>query len=214
MTKIKNKNYREFLETGLINLINEDTIKKVLSRVEEGVYKRQARALIIALYYSGARPNEVLRMCAGDVQKKNSYVTLKVRGSKRGFSRIIYLSYNKNELVKEFIAYAMSIPHDMLLFWKFRNHYVREKKMRGGDIKEVVTISDKLRYYFGKWFSGVIDEGIPPYYLRHNRFSSLSMGGATMEQIRQIKGSRTLDSVMPYLHMSEDVAKKTAKINK
>lgn len=144
-----------------------------------------------------------------DCDKDKSYLTIKVPGAKRGLPRTIYLPI-RLPLIKELYKYIMSCPPHMFLFYHFRSHYKRYRKTPKG-LKEYTEITDGLRYHIQKWFSGVIEDSITPYYLRHNRFSKLAEKGIDLQDIRMLKGSRTYSSVTPYLHMSSKSAKKISK---
>lgn len=206
--RIKNKHYRQFLDEGIIHTLTEDDLHAALDNVT-GKHQRQGRSLIICMYYTGARPVEALQLKARHISKRGSYVLVRLAASKHGLPRTPHLQY-KRPLVKEFYQYARSLFQEMYLFHNYRTKYTRKRLTKKG-IKEYVEITDGLRYWFKKWFKNVTDEPIPPYYLRHNRFSKLSEAGATMEEIRILKGSKTFTSVTPYLHMSSRAAKKLAK---
>jgi len=209
--KIRNKWYKKFLNEGIIDTLSEKDIYKALENVN-GKYSNEGRALIITLYYTGARPVEVLDIKAKDVTKDQSYVLIKVRGAKKGRQRTIYLRYSL-PLVQELYKYATSIYDEMFLFFHFRSQYKRGVKNRKGEVVFYEVTTDKLRYWFRKWFNNVIEDGIPPYFLRHNRFSKMMEAGLTIEEIKQMKGSRTTASVEPYLHLSTRTAKKLARKN-
>lgn len=211
MKKITNEQYRKFLDTGIIDPITETELRQALKNIT-GRHQREGRALLITLYYTGARPNEILDLKAKDIttDKKYNYLQIKIKGSKGGLPRTIYLRYKKPE-VKELYNYAKGCFPEMLLFYHYRGHYERLRKTRKGEIKRTAETSDKLRYHLKKWFSGVIEGSITPYFLRHNRFSQLAKEGATMQQIRMMKGSKSTESVMPYLHLSAAEAKEIAK---
>lgn len=209
--KIKNVNYRRFLEEGIIEFITEDHIKQAIGNMKSN--KREAASLLIALYYTGARPNEVLELKGKDVTRDGGYVLIKLVGSKGGLPRTVYLNYTL-PLVRQLYSYAKSVFGEMLLFYHFRNDYTKKYTNKKGEAKQSKEISSKLRYHIQNWFRDVIPGSITPYYLRHNRFSQLSEKGSTAEELRQIKGSRTLDSVMAYLHMSSSTAKKLARRNR
>jgi len=208
MARIKNKNYRKFLDQGIIETINEDTIKQALNNIK-GKRKKEGRALLITLYYTGARPNEILRLKTESINKDKSYLVIKMPASKNGLPRSIYLQLKK-PLIKELYNFCQSIPPNMYLFYNYRSKYTRTRKTKKG-ITQYTEIADSLRYHFNKWFEGIIPESIPPYFLRHNRFSKLSEAGLDMQDIRILKGAKTYNSVMPYLHMSTKSAKKIAK---
>lgn len=206
--KIKNVHYRQFLDNGIITLLTEDQIDISLSNVT-GRNKLEGRALLIALYYTGARPNEILSLYGKDVKQEGSFIVIQIPSSKGGLPRPVYLQYKKDK-VKELYKFALGVFPDLYLFPNFRNSYTRTKINKKGVIKENTEITDKLRYYFKKWFKN-IEGGISPYFLRHNRFSSLISKGATQEDIRFLKGGKTLTSVTPYLHLSAASSKKLAK---
>lgn len=209
MKKIKNPNYRQFLDEGIIDIISERQIHQALANIK-GRYIREGRALLIALYYTGARPNEILRLKAKDIGRDASYVTVKVPGSKKGVARTLYFPYRLS-LVKELYMYARAVFEEQFLFFHYKSSYIRVVKRKDGTTDEREDTTDKLRYHLQKWFKGVVDGSITPYFLRHNRFSQLSIAGADREELRMIKGARSAESVSHYVHMSTKSAKDVAK---
>lgn len=214
--KITNPEYRKFLEEGIINIIPPEDLKRVLAGVKDK-HIEEARSLIITLYLTGCRPIEALSIRAKDITAEKKYVLIKLPTMKRGVARTIYLE-RKNELAAELLIYANKVYPDAFIFFHFRSATRRPSvtaRLKSGQLKTYnkvyADISNKLRYHFYKWFTVLFVKGIPPYVLRHNRFSQLAGAGATMEELRQIKGSKSFDSIMPYLHLSVEKAKKTAK---
>lgn len=207
--RITNPNYRKFLDKGEIETIGREELKRALANVK-GKHTKEGRSLLILLYFSGARPNEALRVKSEDIERDNSYVTVQLPGSKGGLARKIYLSYT-DEFVKELYQYSKGLFPGQYCFFHFQNHYKRTTLSKKGEIKEYDSIADKLRYHFKKWFAGVVPDGIPPYFLRHNRFSKMSEEGASPEEMRLIKGSRTFESISPYVHLSSKAAKSAAR---
>lgn len=207
--RIKNINYRRFLDDGIITILNEEHIKKALANIK-GRHVKEGRALLIALYYTGARPNEILNLKGDDFKKEGNYILVRVPASKGGLPRTIHLQY-KHEMVKELWQYAASLFPEMFLFYHYKNEYIRESMSKTGKLKEYTETTNKLRYHVKKWFTGVIEDSITTYYLRHNRFSKLAESGATSDEMRQLKGSKTYGSITPYLHMSRETARKVAK---
>jgi site-specific recombinase XerD len=210
--KIRNENYNKFLKEGMITLLDQEDIKKALDNVR-GKYKTEGRALLIAAYATGARPNEILKIKAKDVfkAKTGNSIIVKLQASKNGLPREMIFSPRRLALIKELYTYARSVFVEQLLFYHFRDNYIRHKTLKSGETRQYIEISNKLRYHFNIWFENVIDGSIPPYYLRHNRFSKMIKEGANLEQIRLIKGAKTVASVYPYVHMSKDIAKKASK---
>lgn len=209
MTKIKNKAYRKFLDSGEIDTISNSDIRKALHNIR-GKNVEEGRALLLTLYYTGARPNEVLRLRSKDVNKKDAYVTINMPGSKGGLARIIYLQYAQ-PLVKEIYTYSHSLFADMYLFHSYTNAYIRLVKKKSGKIIERKEISSKVNYFIKKCFEGVIEGSIPPYFLRHNRFSKLALNDASDREIQLLKGCRGSGSISYYTHLSSKSAKQVAK---
>lgn len=207
--KITNKAYRKFLDEGVIQTLTDEQVQRILLQIKHKNL-RQAKALFLLLYFTGARPNEILRMRSKDIILEKPYIKVKVVGSKKGLPRTIYLKYN-NPLVKQIYYYSAGLVPDIMLFYNFISTYKRPVMRKSGNLEYRTELSTKVYYYIKRWTKGVLGEHITPYYLRHNRFSNLSEKGISMEQLRMLKGSRTLDSVTPYLHMSSETAKKVAK---
>lgn len=214
MGKIKNQNYRKFLDHGEIETLGRGDLTSALKNVGKGRHDsnhlREARALLITLYFTGARPAEVLEIRAKDVQHEDSYVTIKVVGKKGGLTRKIYLPF-KDKYAREVYDYATGVFNDMLLFYHFRSAYQRTTKGEDGEIHKRVDTTDKLRYWVKKWFTGVVPGSITPYFLRHNRFSKLAERGVDINDIRVLKGAKRVDSVIPYVHLSTKKAKDLAR---
>lgn len=206
--RITNKQYRKFLDTGNIDTISESQITKIIENIDgiNGKYIKEARALVIIMYYTGARPIEVLNIVAGDIQKDGDYITIQLKGFKRGLPRKVYLDFKK-PLVKEVFNYSKSVFSEAFLFYHYKANYTRTIKTKTGLVTRKYE-TPKLHGYFKRWFSCVYKNGLPPYFLRHNRFSKLSEAGASLEEIRLIKGAKSFNSVYPYIHLSTATAKK------
>jgi len=207
---VKNKHYRAFKDAGHITLITVKHIEEALKNVKKCKHAKEGAALLLLLYYTGARPNEVLNLRAKDVVKKQNHLLVSLRGSKGGLPRTIHLPFARR-LVKKIYDYVCTVYDELFLFHNYRTIYVRRRKNVAGDKTLLYEESTNLlRYYFKKWFKGVVDDPIPPYYLRHNRFSQLSMAGIDLQHIRMLKGSRSVESVMPYVHLSTKMSKHIA----
>lgn len=214
-SRIKNKHYREFLDSGIIQILKEEHIQKAMKNATDFKYRSnksaiEARALILMLYFTGARPNEVLRLKGKNCGTNGTYMTVLLPASKGGLPRTMYLNMKK-PMVKELHEYCSRIYDEMFLFYNFMSKYIRRRVTKRGKEKVFVEIADSLRYWFKKWFDGVLEEAIPPYYLRHNRFSKLIEAGVSLEDARMLKGSKTFQSITPYIHMSGKAARNIAK---
>lgn len=219
-SKLKSEYYKKFLAGDFFEKIGNDVIEKALLNINTLNLKNreESRALLIALYYTGARPSEVLNLKGEDVVKEGNDLFVYIRTLKGGNNRKIAISLRR-QFIKEFYTYVCRIYPAFFLFEHYRSGYIRTYQTGKIDsltnpIKEVKTneVSNKLRYYFNLWFKGVLDDHIPPYYLRHNRFTRMVEKGATIQDIVAAKGSKTEASVFPYMHTSKDRAKKISRL--
>jgi len=212
MPKIKNKEYREFLEKGIIKTIDIEDLKNILSNLDyfierrknKQIFLQQFRNYIILAYYTGARPIEILNLKRKDVEKEKTYLKIFFRTYKHGRARTIYLSISK-PFIKEFWESIKDEFDEMFIFYELRGNRKRFYKTRKGKEIMYIDITYKIYYYFRKIFS------IPPYYFRHNRFSKLAMRGGKITDLILLKGSKSEASVFPYLHMSSSEMKKLQK---
>lgn len=209
--KITNKWYRQFLDTGAITLLTPQQIEVALSNVT-GRCISEGRALICVAYLTGARPSEYLELKGRDITREGNIITVQMCGTKGGLPRPIYLNY-KDIFVKELYKYTMGVFPDLYLFNSFRGYYVHNTiSKHTGKRYSNVEISAKLRYYFKKWFRH-LEGSISPYFLRHNKFSELSLKGADDNLLQQIKGSKGVESIRSYKHLSTKSAKQILKIS-
>lgn len=208
MSLIKNPNYRQFLDQNMMITLDEADLLKIVNNIRHK-YTDEARALIAVLYYTGCRPVEALNIKAKDIIKEKRYVVINVPSAKRGLPRPVSL-LSKYPLVKEIYKFSSSLFPEQYVFWHFKSNYKQNVKCKY-DIREYAHTSVKLAYHFKKW-SKALDIGvIPLYYLRHNRFTKLAQKGATDRELRQLKGSKTNDSIVPYLHHSKESSRKLAR---
>lgn len=206
MPLIKNKRYKEFLDSGNINIIDQKELEELLNKIT-GKHITEARCMVITMYITGARPNEILRIKGKDIYKENQHLNIALLPSKNGLARTLKISCRRFPLGNELWKYASTIPPEMFLFWPFISKSIKRIKLKNGETKISTENSSRLRYYFIKWFNNEIN----PYFFRHNLFSRMAMNGATPTEIRITKGAKTLDSVVPYEHMSKILLDKISK---
>lgn len=215
--KIKNKFYKEFIETGIIQTINKTDFKKVLDNVEHR-QTEQCKNLLRVLFYTGCRPKEALMLKAKDFKQEGKYCKVIIPSVKRGVSRTIFLNLSDPEINTLFDWTQKHYP-EIILFWVLKSNKTRtniKAKLKNGVTKTYTDVyedtTNNLRHWFKKWFNVLDPDGHTPYFLRHNHFSRLSEAGASMEDIMMVKGARSIESVRPYLHMSTRKAKSIAKL--
>lgn len=189
MALIKNKKYQEYLQKQETTTIDIEELTKKIKKIKTK-HQKEARALIIILYYTGMTPKQTLGLTAKDIKKEGqSHITIKN----------ITLRYRARH-IKEIYDYAIARPENMYLFPNYRTNTTRNQQ-------KYTNTTNKLNYHFKKWFKGEIT----PYYFRHNRFIKIIREGGTTEQIIILKGTKTLQSIKPYLKLTKIKKKELAK---
>lgn len=218
-SKIKNKLYREFLDGSLIRTIRRPDIDKVLQNVKHR-HSNQARLLVIAMWMTGARPNEVLALKAQDIRRSGEFIEIHLKGSKGGRARSLPVPAD-DPYMMQILEYSERLPPPMFLFWAFRSKKIRHGVKRtfinkSGEritkhyTKEYPDTAARLPYWFAKWFRPIHADGVPPYYLRHNRMS-ISAEDLNPSELMLLKGSKSLESVTPYLHLSKETGQRVGR---
>lgn len=209
-----NERYKKFLARQIVEPINKEEFKALLGTIESR-HLREARALCILLWTTGARPNEAVRLHRDNLSRKDSSLWIDLPGSKGSLARTIELPV-KNDLVAELWEYVSLIFPGLLLFPHFvsAKHRPRiQKKNRKGEIKYYygangadsanctgyTIYNTTLRYHFKKWFN------LPPYIFRHNRLT-IAAEKLTLNQLKQLKGAKTEASVWPYISLTKKEA--------
>ena len=245
MPKIKNQLYLDFKAGKVIKIFTRDMLDSTLHNItflysdgrfrKNRNYPKAARALMIILWVTGARPAEIANLIVNDIEKvEGNAIRITLRTLKGGETRYLTLSL-KDKFMKEFWEYAASytVPNQFL-FWMFRSTKKRSnikvwkiKKDRITGEKKSFFYKDytgriydmsaqQLWYYVRKWVSGVIElsdeHEIPPYYFRHSRLTVIADDeGNTIEEVRQFKGAKSYKSCLPYMHQTPRQAKKLGK---
>lgn len=225
MGKVKNQFYKDFLDGFLLNEISRQDINLVLNNIEHEE-KEQARALVIIAWATGARPNEYLRLTPQEFSRSTEFLEIKFPASKGSSARTIsmprYLKDGTEDpLTTELYDYVRSLHPSQWLFWFFRSDAVQHgvtKRYIKKDGTPVVKrydkvyshLSSKLHYYFPKWFKILFPDGVPPYYLRHNRATKvLEVAGreATIETF----GWKTEHTLKKYAHKTRKMRRQIAE---
>ncbi|MFW6121620.1 MAG: tyrosine-type recombinase/integrase [Petrotogales bacterium] len=233
--KITNKYYKDFLEKDYFETIPKDKLIEILDNISR-LYKKgkfrsdvsgkveEARAFMILLWITGARPAEVLKMAKEDIEKRENIVMITIPGGiKHSKTRTLHVSYN-DKLVKELWRYAREGIPIMMLFPHLQSERTRSnitytKKVEDPTTGEITKIkvpvnktytinTGRIYYYFKKYVEGVMD--ISPYYFRHNRFT-VAAEKLDYKDLMKIKGSRSISSVEPYVHATKEKQKKWSR---
>lgn len=212
--KIKNPAYRKIIDERVIDIITPKKFMETWKTIPENDLKlKQFKYFMFLLFWTGARPSELLRVLPKDFRVvhrgKYSLLELKLFTRKSGQTRVIRL---RTSLIPEAIniwKWAMQHFDDYLLFHALISRATTKVKLHGkntqGTIKTYRNVSRNVLTLCNKYF------GVPPYFFRHNRFSDMAEKGASVQEIQYFKGAKTLASVLVYLELSgkkaEDISK-------
>lgn len=216
MPKITNEIYKEFLdESKLIDTLPPEEFNQKLDHIQyRNKHKTsQAKGLLALLYWSGARPAEIMQMTPRDFNKEGRFFKLNLTTLKRGHARVLLIP--KNEELEEFYAYAKKgIPNHPIFYkfakktlnkvsWTNRKKYFKQTPMgleEDSQLQKKSNLYDRISsnayYLCQKWM------GFPPYFLRHNRFTRVSEAGGSLETIKDLKGAKDLRSAAAYVRYS------------
>ncbi|HDZ26514.1 MAG TPA: site-specific integrase [Candidatus Aminicenantes bacterium] len=120
-----------------------------------------------------------------DVDFANRTITL--HRTKNGETRVLPLTRRAEEIFKACSTYGS--PHDELIFQSQRNQ----------SQKKVTSVREAFRAATKR--AGI--EGVSFHTLRHSACSFLAMNGATLSELAEIMGHRTLQMVKRYSHFSQ-----------
>ena len=215
MPKITNERYKTFFDsTKEFKEYSMTEFKINLDRIKyENPFKTQeARAMSIALYYTGFRGIEILRMRTHHIEKKMQDIIIYAKGAKHGIEGNIVLP--SDSLTRELHDYAKKLLPGMLLFTDFisksknKPKYTRFNKITR-EFEEVIgdysNPGNNLYYFCIKWF------GVPAYFFRHSRFTSMVKNGASIEEVRLAKLGKTDSSTRMYVKFDIHDARKRKK---
>ena len=226
MGQVKNQYYKDFLDGFLLNEITRQDINTVIEGIQHQ-HRSQARVLVILAWASGRRPNEYLRLTPENFSKSKEYLEIKMPGSKGSESATVsmprYLKDGEtlDPLTLEVHDYVYLLFPAQKLFWFFVSDAVRYGVLKKYKRKDGTTIvrrydkiydklSNKLPYYFKKWFEPLFPDGIPPYYLRHNRATKL-LDTVGREGTMMNMGWKAEATLKRYTHKTKKMRKEIAK---
>lgn len=179
-------------------IINQRHIQTALNRISKKIkFYKEARSILIAAYITGVTPLELINIKSDDINNKGKYIIVNIN------NRDIIVNTDNIKLSKELLNYSKSVFSGKLLFPNFIGSYT---KKCGG-----VEKTYKLRHYFKKWFIGVVPFVVTPYTLRHSMCIKMMKAGARDSQIKYIKGSKTYESLRPYLKYRKNVSMNSSR---
>jgi integrase len=166
---------------GRVRFLSDDERVNLLKACKESFYPQIYTIVVLALS-TGARKTELLTLRWPDVDLKKGQIIL--HETKNGERRTIPLTGHALELIKE-LKKVQRIDTDMLFPSQKGDKPYEIKKSWEASLKEA-DIKD-FRFHD----------------LRHSAASYLAMNGASLAEIAEVLGHKTLQMVKRYAHLSE-----------
>jgi len=145
------------------------------------------KAWITLLWLTGARPSEILQLTKNDITIEPDKIHFHIKTLKLKKS---------GDFIVEKRTLSLKLSSDNKFIINISKHLSRlrdESKLFQFDRKTGYNIIQRLGYE-------TIGISLCPYNFRHSRLTLLAEKGASLEELMRFKGSRTVQSVRPYLH--------------
>ena len=180
--------------------VDGEVIKGERTRLLEASRASDNKALypaVVLALSTGARRMEIMNLRWQDIDFKRGMVTLHTTKNKE--RRALYLTGHALELVKE-LRKVRRIDSDLLFPAKAK------KKKEGQKVIQRITRPVDLKRSFATALKKADIEDFRWHDLRHSSASYLAMNGASLAEIAEILGHKTLQMVKRYSHISESHA--------
>lgn len=158
----------------------------------QGYYRRLWLAVLGVLYGTGARRGEVVRLNLSDWDRDEGVLSLD--GQKTGWQRRVPVPELTARCLEAYLAARedhlgrLGVAEEPALFVNRWGERVTENSMTSG--------MQRLRER-----SGV--EGVTLHWFRHTCASDLLEHGASVAEVRQVLGHRTIGTTVRYLHVAD-----------
>ena len=177
---------------GRVRFLSDDERQKLLTACQNSQSPWLYLVVVLALS-TGARRMEILGLSWEDVDLNRGVITL--HETKNGERRILPITGHALALLKEHVN--VRVTHTNLVF-------------PGNNLKNPIDLRTP-------WETALKNAGIEDFRfhdLRHSAASYLAMNGASLAEIAEVLGHKTLQMVKRYAHLSEaHTAKIVAKMN-
>jgi len=167
---------------GRVRFLDEDERKRLLAACKASECQQLYPVVVLALS-TGMRQMEVMNLSWADVDLKRGYLIL--HETKNGERRSVPLVSHARELI-EAMSKVRRLDTNLLFY---------------SDVKPTVPVF--IRNHWGKALKAAEIENFKFHDLRHTAASYLAMNGASLAEIADILGHKTLQMVKRYAHLSE-----------
>jgi len=207
MPKIKNKRYLKHFKKRQIELITPKEFYENWRKIKAKPHLQNLlKDFFLLLFWTGRRPIEILNLKGEDFRRTQlkedngmyrDYFLIDTHTKKGGNDVEIMLVFEQIPELEHLYTRIQGYPPEFRYFELLRtrgtdtlNWFTKAGEPR---TKVYDAPSKKAWYWSNKYF------GIPPYFFRHNRFSTMVNEGGTYEDVKIFKGAKTSSSVDPYI---------------
>ena len=178
---------------GIVRFLSDDERKRLIEACK--AHSDKLHTLVVVALSTGARKGEIMSLRWQDVDTKKGTMTL--HDTKNGEVRLVPLQGFALELVKN-LGKVRNLQTDLI----FHSPHYPKKPI------EIQTIWNKA-------IKQAQIENFRFHDLRHSAASYLAMNGASIAEIAEVLGHKTLQMVKRYAHLSEaHTSKVVASMNK
>ena len=165
--------------------------KEEVNRMLEATFNLKHRLVLMFLYYTGIRLNEIINLKWNDIDFQRNVIHIKVaKGEKE---RVIFLHDN----LKNFIEYFNLKKEGSIFFSNFGKKYSQRTI-------QIIVKNAAEKAGIGK--------RITPHTLRHSFATHLLEGGADIRHIQSLLGHKNLQTTQIYTHISNKNINKLANL--
>jgi len=216
MPKIKNKRYLKHFKKKQIELISPKEFYENWRKIKALPHLQNLlKDFFLLLFWTGRRPVELLNLRGENFTKTQykekdgmfkDYFVIDVETKKGGNDVEIQLVFEQLPEFDKLWNRIQGCPPEFRYFELLRtrgtdtlNWETKEGEPRN---KTYEAPSKKIWYWSNKYFD------VPPYFFRHNRFSTMVIGGATLQDLKFFKGAKTIASVEPYISPDKETMRR------
>ncbi len=216
MPLIKNKRYLKHFKKRQIELISPKEFYENWEKINAKPHLQNLlKDYFLLLFWTGRRPVELLDLKGEDFRRTSlkeedgiyqDYLLIETHTKKGGNDVEIMLVFKQIPKLEQVYQRIQGCPPDFRYFelLRTRGKNTLYWKTKAGEPRsqEYEEPSKKIWYWSNKYF------GVPAYFFRHNRFSTMVNEGGTYEDVKIFKGAKTSSSVDPYISPNQQTLRR------
>ena len=222
MPLIKNKRYLRHFKKSQILLISPKEFYENWSKIKAKPYLQNLlKDFFLLMFWTGRRPIELLDLKGEDFRRTalkeenemyRDYLLIDTHTKKGGNDVEIMFVFEQIPELERLWSRIQGCPPEFRYFelLRTRGTDTLNWKTKAGESRSQTyeAPTKKFWYWSNKYFE------VPPYFFRHNRFSTMVNEGATYEDIKIWKGAKSTSSVDPYISPTQGTLRRIGKSQK